>query len=110
MSRGNVKACLRARYELEWRWLSAFRHCERSKAIQSLSAAAVWIASLRRNDGAETVHPNITSRAPDAAQRFPGDAKHRPVQRCAAEPGPMQQRVAALRHTKASPLHNCHSL
>jgi len=27
--------------------LLPFRHCERSEAIQSLSAAAAWIASLR---------------------------------------------------------------
>ncbi|MDA9506385.1 hypothetical protein XI09_17445, partial [Bradyrhizobium sp. CCBAU 11386] len=26
---------------------SLLRHCERSEAIQNLSAAAVWIASLR---------------------------------------------------------------
>ena len=32
------------------------------------------------------------SRAPDAAQRPPGDAKHRPVRRCAAEPGPIHLR------------------
>ena len=38
----------------------------------------------------------LRSRAPDAAQRFPGDAKHRPVRRCAAEPGPMHQPVARL--------------
>ena len=41
------------------------------------------------------------SRVPDAVQRAPGDAKHRPV-RCSAEPGPMpvgwtpdQQRTAS---------------
>jgi len=38
--------CVRATRELP-RTLSPHRHCERSEAIQSLSAAAVWIASLR---------------------------------------------------------------
>ena len=31
--------------------------------------------------------PNVAPRVPDAVQRDPGDAKHRPV-RCSAEPGP----------------------
>uniref|UniRef100_UPI001AEBD1BF hypothetical protein n=1 Tax=Bradyrhizobium sp. WSM2254 TaxID=1188263 RepID=UPI001AEBD1BF len=32
---------------MAWRTLFAHRHCERSEAIQTLSAVAVWIASLR---------------------------------------------------------------
>ncbi|MFK4485873.1 hypothetical protein ABIA45_000951 [Bradyrhizobium sp. USDA 336] len=70
------------------------RHCERSEAIQSLSAdavldcfAALAMTMLRQ------YRAEHRSRAPDAAQRLPGDAKHRPVGRCAAEPGPMLQRV-----------------
>jgi hypothetical protein len=35
------------------------------------------------------------SRVPDAVQRSPGDAKHRPV-RCSAEPGPMRTGLTAI--------------
>jgi hypothetical protein len=49
---------------------------------------------MRREAAKACLLLNDGSRAPDAAQRLPGDAKHRPVRRCAAEPGPMYQRVS----------------
>ena len=86
--------------------LNNHRHCERSEAIQSVSAEGLWIASSHQRKIASQFCRELLamtawrkralelrSHAPDAAQRFPGDAKHRPVRRCAAEPGPMQQRV-----------------
>ncbi|MGY3144143.1 hypothetical protein ACVWYQ_001142 [Bradyrhizobium sp. USDA 3397] len=80
------------------------RHCERS----DLSAEAFgeggsnpesfrggildcFVARAPRNDEEESASATL-SRAPDAAQRPPGDAKHRPVRRCAAEPGPINLR------------------
>ncbi|MGY4365191.1 hypothetical protein ACVW1A_001256 [Bradyrhizobium sp. LB1.3] len=48
MRREDAKACLQSRCELEeWRCRLILRHCERSEAIQSLTAEGFWIASLR---------------------------------------------------------------
>ncbi|WP_439370819.1 hypothetical protein ACRQ5Q_06265 [Bradyrhizobium sp. PMVTL-01] len=46
--REDAKACLRVECQLkERRDCLVLRHCERSEAIQSLSAVGFWIASLR---------------------------------------------------------------
>ncbi|OSJ22025.1 hypothetical protein BSZ19_46285 [Bradyrhizobium japonicum] len=42
-----LRAASRPGLERGGRGSCALRHCERSEAIQNLSAAAVWIASLR---------------------------------------------------------------
>jgi len=46
------------------------------------AAVTIWIASV-----ASLPSPPWGGCFPDAVQRAPGDAKHRPV-RCSAEPGP----------------------
>ena len=122
MSREDAKLRLRVQMRVdEEQCFPTLNHCEPTgprearpddrlrEAIQNPSMERLWIASSHQRKIASQFCRELLamtawrkralelrSRAPDAAQRFPGDAKHRPVRRCAAEPGPMHQPVARL--------------
>ncbi|MEY9361107.1 hypothetical protein ABH994_003828 [Bradyrhizobium yuanmingense] len=77
-------------------------HCERSDlSAEAFGESGInpesfrggildcFVARAPRNDEEESAGATLRSRAPDAAQRPPGDAKHRPVRRYAAEPPPI---------------------
>jgi hypothetical protein len=75
MSREDAKPCLKAKCELENALLQSLRHCERSEAIQSLSADAFLdcFAALAMTVLRQCMFKRC-SRAPDAAQRHFDDA------------------------------------